>query len=38
MIEETIRRYPAMTISGEPAYAVSPFANQLNTLPVRLAG
>jgi cytochrome P450 len=38
MIEETIRRYPNMTIDGEPAYAVSPFANQLKTLPVRLTG
>jgi cholest-4-en-3-one 26-monooxygenase len=36
LIEETLRRFPDMAIDGAPAYAVSPFANQLKTLPVRL--
>jgi cholest-4-en-3-one 26-monooxygenase len=36
LLEETLRHYPEMTLAGEPAYAVSPFANQLKTLPVRL--
>jgi cytochrome P450 len=37
LLEETLRRYPAMSITGEPAFAESPFVNQLKTLPVRLA-
>jgi cholest-4-en-3-one 26-monooxygenase len=37
LLEETLARYPAMTIDGEPQYAESPFINQLKTLPVRLA-
>jgi cytochrome P450 len=36
LLEETLRRYPAMSLAGEPAYAESPFVNQLKTLPVRL--
>jgi cytochrome P450 len=36
LIEETLARYPAMTIDGAPAFAESPFINQLKTLPVRL--
>jgi cholest-4-en-3-one 26-monooxygenase len=36
LIEETLRRFPATSLDGTPAYAVSPFANQLKTLPVRL--
>jgi cytochrome P450 len=36
LIEETLARYPAMTLDGTPAYAESPFINQLKTLPVRL--
>src|SRR3954467_5234301 len=36
LIEETLARYPAMEIVGEPRYAESPFINQLKTLPVRL--
>jgi cytochrome P450 len=36
MIEETLARWPAMAIEGEPRWAPSPFANQLKTLPVRL--
>jgi cholest-4-en-3-one 26-monooxygenase len=37
MIEETLKRYPQMTIEGAPAFVESPFINQLKTLPVRLA-
>ena len=37
MIEETLRRFPDMAIDGEPAWARSPFANQLKRLPVRLS-
>src|SRR4051794_30902109 len=36
LIAETLARYPAMSIAGEPAFAESPFVNQLKTLPVRL--
>jgi cytochrome P450 len=36
LIEETLKRYPAMEIIGEAKYAESPFINQLKTLPVRL--
>jgi cholest-4-en-3-one 26-monooxygenase len=36
LIEETLARYPAMSIAGEPLFAESPFVNQLKTLPVRL--
>jgi cytochrome P450 len=36
LFEETLARYPAMELAGEPAYAESPFVNQLKTLPVRL--
>jgi cytochrome P450 len=38
LFEETLARYPAMELAGEPAYAESPFVNQLKTLPVRLTG
>jgi cytochrome P450 len=37
MFEETLARYPAMELAGDPIYAESPFINQLKTLPVRLA-
>jgi cholest-4-en-3-one 26-monooxygenase len=37
LLAETLVRYPAMSIAGEPAFAESPFVNQLKTLPVRLA-
>ena len=37
LIEETLKRYPEMQIDGTPTYVESPFANQLKTLPVRLA-
>jgi cytochrome P450 len=36
LIEETLRYFPRMTIDGAPAFVVSPFVNQLKTLPVRL--
>jgi cytochrome P450 len=36
LFEETLRRYPAMELDGEPRFAESPFINQLKTLPVRL--
>ncbi len=37
LIEETLARYPAMALDGDPKYVVSGFVNQLRTLPVRLA-
>jgi cytochrome P450 len=37
LFEETLARFPAMELAGEPRYAESPFINQLTTLPVRLA-
>jgi cytochrome P450 len=36
LLEETLRRYPAMELAGEPTWVESPFINQLKTLPVRL--
>jgi len=36
LLEETLRRFPAMEQAGQAAYAESPFINQLKTLPVRL--
>ncbi len=38
LLEETLARYPAMELDGEPQYLVSGFVNQLLTLPVRLNG
>jgi cytochrome P450 len=38
LLEETLVRYPAMELDGEPQFAISPFINQLKTLPVRLNG
>jgi cholest-4-en-3-one 26-monooxygenase len=37
LFEETAARYPEIDFDGEPEYVVSPFVNQLRTLPVRLA-
>jgi cholest-4-en-3-one 26-monooxygenase len=37
LFEETLARYPDMELAGRPAYAESPFINQLKTLPVRLS-
>jgi cholest-4-en-3-one 26-monooxygenase len=36
MLEETLRRFPAIELAGTPAFVESPFVNQLKTLPVRL--
>ena len=36
LFEETLSRYPEMELAGRPRHAVSPFSNQLTTLPVRL--
>jgi cholest-4-en-3-one 26-monooxygenase len=36
LFEETLARFPAMELAATPAYAESPFINQLKTLPVRL--
>jgi cytochrome P450 len=38
LLEETLARYPEMTLDGEPAWVESAFLNQLKSLPVRLAG
>ena len=35
LFEETLRRFPAIELAGEPRHVVSPFINQLKTLPVR---
>jgi cytochrome P450 len=37
LIEETLARFPHIEIAGTPTYVESAFANQLKTLPVRLA-
>jgi cytochrome P450 len=34
LFEETLRRFPQMEIAGKPVQALSPFINQLKTLPV----
>jgi cytochrome P450 len=36
LFEETLARYPEMAMAGEPTTVMSPFINQLKTLPVRL--
>jgi cytochrome P450 len=38
LLEETLRRYPKISLAGEPSYVESPFINQLKTLPVALNG
>jgi cytochrome P450 len=38
LLEETLRRYPKISLAGEPSYVESPFINQLKTLPVALTG
>jgi cytochrome P450 len=35
LFEETLKRFPNIEIAGEPEPALSPFLNQLKTLPVR---
>jgi cytochrome P450 len=37
MFEETLARYPQISIAGTPTYVESMFLNQLKALPVRLA-
>ena len=37
LFEETAARYPDIDLNGTPEYVVSPFINQLRTLPVRLS-
>ncbi len=36
LFEETLARYPEMTLAGKPRFVESAFLNQLKTLPVRL--
>jgi cytochrome P450 len=36
LIEETLARYPHISIDGRPMFVESPFISQLKTLPVRL--
>jgi cholest-4-en-3-one 26-monooxygenase len=36
LLEETLARYPEMTLAGKPAWVESGFLNQLKALPVRL--
>jgi cholest-4-en-3-one 26-monooxygenase len=38
LFEETLARYPEMSLAGEPRPAESPFIIQYKSLPVRLAG
>jgi cytochrome P450 len=38
LFEETLARYPDISLAGGPTYVESPFINQLKTLPVRLRG
>ncbi|XAY03920.1 Methyl-branched lipid omega-hydroxylase [Paraconexibacter sp. AEG42_29] len=38
LVEETVKRFPQMTIAGEPSWVVSQFSSQLKHLPVRLHG
>ncbi len=34
LVEETLRRFPAMTIADEPTWVISQFSSQLKSLPV----
>jgi cytochrome P450 len=38
LVEQTLKRFPEMTIDGEPTWVVSQFSSQLKSLPVRLNG
>jgi cholest-4-en-3-one 26-monooxygenase len=38
LFEETLARYPDISLAGEPAFVESAFLNQLKALPVRLSG
>jgi cholest-4-en-3-one 26-monooxygenase len=35
LFEETLKRFPEMELAGKPEYVLSPFLNQLKSLPVR---
>jgi cytochrome P450 len=37
LLEETLARYPSMTMAGKPVWVESAFLNQLKSLPVRLS-
>jgi cytochrome P450 len=37
LLQETLARFPAMELAGQPTVVESPFLNQLKTLPVRLS-
>ena len=37
LFEETLARFPEISLEGPPQFTESPFLNQLKTLPVRLA-
>ena len=37
LVEETVRRFPEMTMTDEPTWVVSQFSSQLKHLPVRLS-
>ena len=36
LVEETVKRFPNMTIAGEPTWVISQFSSQLKHLPVHL--
>jgi cholest-4-en-3-one 26-monooxygenase len=36
LLEETLKRFPAIALAGQPTFVESGFLNQLKTLPVRL--
>jgi cholest-4-en-3-one 26-monooxygenase len=38
LVGETVRRFPDMTLDGEPTWVLSQFSSQLKTLPVRVRG
>jgi cytochrome P450 len=38
LVGETVRRFPRMTLDGEPTWVLAQFSSQLKTLPVRLHG
>jgi len=38
LVGETVRRFPSMTLAGEPTWVLSQFSSQLKSLPVRLGG
>jgi cholest-4-en-3-one 26-monooxygenase len=38
LVEETVKRFPNMSMAGEPSWVISQFSSQLKHLPVRLRG